>query len=249
MPRDLSNRPDMERGKVTPSDAPGQNLAAARAMQGARRSEYLEMRRSLVAELTRCHEDTVVIAPLIQELRSISCLDKTFSFKDALKFPLHSQGAVGERAVHALKSRIAAAVQSVANQVDTICPDPEKRDVFMSRLERQFQDIQRKLIFQEHQRCADKLQALCGRIDGIVSGLKDFPDNIRQHAAFLSVMSRTLRAYAEERLGQASISVGGPEIADRRGDAAAPTMSVSEFFNLLDNLTVETLNVTLDQAA
>lgn len=249
MRRDASKQPDVMTGAGAPLESLAHGLSEAESPHACGRAEYFEQRRYLVAELTKCHEETAVLGPLIQELNSVSQLERTFSFRDALAFSASSQGDPGDLAVQALKGKIALALQNLQRQAGTICRSPEELDAFMSRLERQFQEIQKTLIHQERRQCADKLDGLCDRLDVVICTLACFPSRARQHEACLSVMSKTLRAYAKESLGESSIRIGGQEGTERADMPEGASMSISEFLNLLDNLTVETLHVFLDQAA
>jgi hypothetical protein len=189
------------------------------------------------------------LGPLIQELRSINRLQESFSFSDAVAFSSQSQGVDGEQAVYALKSRISQAVQQNVAQAALLCRTPEERDTFMSRLERQFQEMQRTLVDQERQRCAEKLSTLCDRLDLIVEGLAQFPVRTRQHEALLAVMAQALRAYSSDSLGQPSIEVGQPAPSERHDLSKVAVMGVSQFLKLLDDVTVETLCEFIDHAA
>ncbi len=247
-PRDFSQIPDAMRTKNAASNPPGQELGEA-PLQSSVRDEYLEQRRRVIAELTKCHEDTEVLGPLIQELRSITKLQESFSFSDAMTFSAHSSSAEGESAVHALKSRIAMAVQHHAGQAESLCRTPDERSAFMGRLEQQFQEVQSTLVEQERQRCADKLLALCDRVDFIVKSLETFPVRSRQHEALLRLMARSVRAYANENLGQPAIQVGPLDLSDRQGLGRTPSISITQFLKILDDVSVEVLFAFVDQAA
>ena len=236
-------------GTGAPLEPLAQELAGAQAPHSWSRAEYLEQRRYLIGQLTKCHEETAIMEPLIKELNSIRKLEQGFSFKDALAFSPPSQVAMRDQAVHPLKSRIAASVQNLARQADIICRSPEERDSFLSRLERQFEDIQTTLIHQERYRCVAKLYGLSDRIDEIVSTLASFPSRARQHEALLRVMSRSLRTYTDENLGSDIIRIVQHEQVGLCAFSDKASMSISEFLNVLDNLTVETLHVFLDQVA
>jgi len=249
MSRDLRPESDIERSDGAAVKPPGHGLGESHPLSAAARGEYLEQRRRLVAELTRCHEDTEVLAPLIQELRSIAKLQETFSFSDAMAFSGQNQSGHGEQAVHALKFRISQAVQNNARQAHNLCRSPEEHDAFMSRLRRQFQEMQKTLVDQERQRCAEKLNTLCDRLDLVVESLAGFPVRARQHEALLAVMAQALREYSRDSLGDSSIQIGQAGVWERQAPTQASTMSVSQFLKLLDDVTVETLCQFVDQAA
>jgi hypothetical protein len=249
MSRDLNQVPGVARSEGAAEDPSRPRLGEAQPVGSSVRAEYVEQRRRLVSELTKCHEDTEVLGPLIQELRSISRLQESFSFSDAVAFSSQGQGVDGEQAVYALKSRISLAVQQNVAQATTLCRTPEERTAFMSRLERQFQEMQQTLVNQERQRCAEKLNTLCDRLDLIVESLAQFPVRTRQHEALLAVMAQALRAYSNESLGQPSIEVGQPEPSERHDLSKAAAMNVSQFLKLLDDVTVETLCEFIDHAA
>lgn len=250
MPRGLSNQPDGDRSRGAASSSHAPSFADAHAPRSCERGEYLEKRRRLVADLTRCHDEAVVIGPLLKELPSISQLERTFSFRDALELSLHEHSNHKEdQAAHVLKTKMAAAVQSLAGRVDSICQNSEQREAFIGRLARQFQHIQSTLIHQEQQQCAVKLEALCDRLDNVVEQLALLPDRALHHEAFLRGMSQALRSYTVDRLGQATIDLSQTDNHERRGQSQMSLMTIPEFLNLLDNLIVETLYVYLDQAA
>lgn len=249
MSKDLSQVPGVERSVGAAAKPPAHEPGESQITTSSARSEYLDQQRRLVAELTRCHEDTEVLGPLIQELRSMTKLQESFSFSDAMAFSVQSQRSCGEQAVDALKFRISQAVQHNAQQVQNLCSTPEERDVFMRRLQRQFQEMQKTLVDQERQRCAEKLNTLCDRLDLVVKSLAGFPVRARQHEALLAVMGQALREYARDSLGESSIEIGQPSAREHQVPSRPSSMTVSNFLKLLDDVTVETLCQFIDQAA
>lgn len=239
---------DAGRDDGTASYASGQGLGDA-SSPASPREQYLDERRKLIAELTKCHEDTEVLGPLIQELRSITKLQESFTFSDAMNFSEHDQDANGECAVHALKARISLAVQHHARQAESLCHTPEQRSTFMGLLERQFRDVQTTLVDQERQRCADRLLGLCDRLDFVAQSLANFPGCPRQTEAVIVIMARSLRAYAQSNLGNPSIQIDPVESTDRKGFTGIPSISVAQFLKMLDDLSVETLCNFIDQPA
>ncbi len=239
---------DAERGNGTASNASGQGLGDTSSLSSPR-DQYLDQRRRLIAELTRSHEDTEVLGPLIQELHSITKLQESFSFSDAMNFSEQAQDANGECAVHALKARLALAVQHHAGQAESLCRTPEQRSTFMGLLERQFREVQTTLVDQERQRCADRLLGLCDRLDFIAQNLANFPGRSRQTEALMGIMARSLRAYARSNLGHPSIEIDSLEPTGRQGFTGVPSISIAQFLKLLDDLSVETLCNFIDQAA
>ena len=210
------------------------------------RDEYLERHRQLVTDLTKCHDELTMMRTLVEALPSVCQLSRTFSFQEALSFDARQPRLPGEPALDALKRIIATKVQEYAAKGDLICRAPQDRQAYFDRLERQFHDIQRILIEQERARCGEKVGSLCARIEQVVGQLESFPDRPDRFSKLLGLMALSLRQYAQGSLGQPSILLRSDKEVEISGRDTPADMPLEVFFDLLDNLAVDTLTKVLE---
>lgn len=183
------------------------------------------------------------MAALVTGARLMCDLRSNFTFNDALSFTANPSHDAADRALNALKEKIATAVQGVANLADTLCPTPEQREAFSKRLERGFDTIRSKLIQDETDRTAEKLFGLCIRVERVVGQLSNFGASMKEARGRLGDMARSLRLYAHT-------SLGSPVVHTHQLDGGVRTeIPVADFFDQLNTLIVDTYNSLREQAA
>ena len=213
------------------------------------RTQHLTLRAHVVNELKKCHEECENMAALVNGVRLMRGLNSQFTFNDAFSFAPQASQDAADRALNALKGKLAAAVQGVAGQADLLCTTPAERDAFSKRLERQFGAIRTKLIQDETNRTVEKLLGLCARVDEVVTQLSSFGDAMRENRDLLEGMAFSLRSYIRDSLGQPVVQIRIPQKSKLSGGELQAELSVADFFDRLDTLTVETYNSLCEQAA
>lgn len=213
------------------------------------RGHYLALRGQVANNLKKCHEECDNMAALLNGVRLMSDLNSQFAFKDAFSFAPRPAEDAADRALNALKGRISAALQAAASWADTICTSPEDRERFSKRLERQFGAIRTTLIRDETARAVEKLLGLCARVEDIVEQLSSFGPRLSENRAHLEVMAHSLRLYIRDSLGQPLVQIQPLQQTNTQSREAQVELSVADFFDRLDTLTVDTYNSLRDQAA
>jgi hypothetical protein len=250
MYHEMSNEIGHDNGSPTKGgDAPSCEVDVLAAPSSVFRNQHLAHREQVVNELKKCHAECDNMAALVNGVRLMYDLKSQFTFKDALLFTPQSSQDAADRALNALKGKISAAVRSVAGQADTLCTTAEEREAFSNRLERQFGAIRTKLIQDETKRTVEKLLGLCARVEGIVEQLSGLGSPSMENRDLLEVMAHSLRLYIRDTLGQPVVRTARSQQSQPSGRELQAELSVADFFDRLDTLTVETYNSLRDQAA
>ena len=197
------------------------------------RETFTHQSNNLIHELTRCLNEGVVIGPIIQGLTPVFNLPKTFRFADARAF--NAESAMGTSSyIEALKAEISTKVQGVVNKALDLYDTDEGREGYLKRIQQEFDLMLKNLIEEERKGCANRVNALCGRIDSVVHNLEEefrgvFDGNVES----LRRVSGSLRRYVECHLQANTESSCIIEVLSLKSGGPVTLVSVEKFFENL----------------
>ena len=227
----------------------GEERDSARAPAGFRES-YLSRRNTLIGGLGKCFEDGTLLGQILQELPVISSLPQNFQFSDALRYdPTHESGD-SSPIVGVLKSTISERIKVIAKNADGLCDSPEAKTRYMDRLARQFNTMLTHLIEEEREGCALKVEALCARVDTILSHFEgETVCDLGQRVEELRRLGISLRRYSGSYLETNAESPSTIELLSARPGLPAVIIPLKEFFDRFNSGIVELLNSISEQSA
>ena len=214
------------------------------------REGYLQRRNAVMGELSKCYDDGYLLGQILPVLPIIEDLPNTFQFGDALSYKPSGEAESESQIVRVLKSKMAKNIQEPAAKADQICDSPEEKSRFLRVLERKYNADLKELIEAERRGCADRIEALCGRIEQVCDTLAvDFLSQGHIKLDDLRRATLSLRAYSSRYLGVSPESSTIIEFVTAQPESLSQVVSLEDFFDRLNSGTVELLRTLSDRPA
>lgn len=214
------------------------------------RDTFLARRNALIGDLSKCYDEGVTIGRIIQVLPIVSSLPEDFRFQDALSYRPNTGQDMVFPSVEELKSKISEKIRAVASKADYHCDSVDARTNYMGLLERQFNDMLSRLIDEERTTCAQKVEGLCLRLDCVCRDLAlEFHGDIIEHLDKLTGMAKSLRLFSQRCLLATTDDPQSIELISSPPSGPHLILPIKEFFDRLNSVTIELLNILSDQSA
>ena len=228
----------------------GGEVGADVGMPSAFRESYRQRRNAVMGELSKCYDDGYLLGQILPVLPIIEDLPNTFQFGDAVSYQPSGEAKSESQIVRVLKSKMAKNIQEPAAKADQHCDSPEEKSRFLGVLERRYNADLKELIEAERRGCADRIEALSGRIEQVCDTLAaDFLSKGHNKLEDLRRATLSLRAYSSRYLGDSPESSTIIEFISAQPGTPSQVVSLEDFFDRLNSGTVELLRTLADRHA
>lgn len=237
-------------GSESPSSPRAGEVVADAGVPSAFRESYLQRRNAVMGDLSKCYDEGYLLGQILPVLPIIEELPNTFQFADALSYNPACAAASESPIVRELKSKIAKNMQEPAANVDQHCDSPEEKNRFLGVLERKYNAELKELIEEERRGCADRIEALCGRIEQVCDTVvADFLGQDPSNLEDLRRATLSLRAYSSRHLGPNPESSTVIEFLSAQPGTSPQVVPLDAFFDRLNSGTVALLRTITDSHA